>query len=44
MERKPNRPMPTTLNLEEQSLFALGYYQQLAAQWAGKDKEGKGEE
>jgi CRISPR-associated protein Csd1 len=35
------RPMPATLNLEEQSLFALGYYQQLAALWAGKDKEEK---
>jgi CRISPR-associated protein Csd1 len=33
--------MPRTLNLEEQSLFALGYYQQLAAPWAGKDKEEK---
>lgn len=38
------RPMPATLNLEEQSLFALGYYQQLAALWAGKDKGEKEEE
>ena len=37
------RPMPATLSLEEQSLFALGYYQQLAALWAGKDKEEKGD-
>jgi CRISPR-associated protein Csd1 len=35
--------MPAILNLEDQSLFALGYYQQLAAPWAGKDKE-KGED
>ncbi len=33
--------MPTTLSLEDQSLFALGYYQQLAALWAGKDKAEK---
>lgn len=36
--------MPTTLSLEEQSLFALGYYQQLAALWAGKDKDSKEDE
>ena len=36
--------MPTTLSLEDQSLFALGYYQQLAARWAGKDKDEKGEQ
>jgi CRISPR-associated protein Csd1 len=36
--------MPATLSLEEQSLFALGYYQQLAALWAGKDKESKEDE
>jgi CRISPR-associated protein Csd1 len=29
--------MPKTLSLEDQSMFALGYYQQLAARWAGKD-------
>lgn len=29
--------LPRTLNLEQQSLFALGYYQQLAHQRAGKD-------
>ncbi len=33
--------MPTTLSLEDQSLFALGYYQQLAALWTGKDKSEK---
>jgi len=40
------RPMPTTLSLEDQSLFALGYYQQLAALWAGKgkDEDEKGDE
>ena len=31
--------MPATLSLEDQSLFALGYYQQLAALWTGKDKD-----
>ena len=31
--------MPPTLNLEDQSLFALGYYQQLAALWTGKAKD-----
>ena len=36
--------MPATLSLEEQSLFALGYYQQLAAPWAGKDKDEKKED
>ncbi|SPF50728.1 hypothetical protein SBA4_450012 [Candidatus Sulfopaludibacter sp. SbA4] len=38
--------MPTTLSLEDQSLFALGYYQQLAALWAGKgkDEDEKGDE
>jgi CRISPR-associated protein Csd1 len=36
--------MPATLRLEDQSLFALGYYQQLAALWAGKDKDEKGDE
>ena len=36
--------MPATLNLEAQSLFALGYYQQLAALWAGKDKDDKEDE
>lgn len=30
--------VPKTLTLEEQSLFALGFYQQLAALNAGKDK------
>jgi CRISPR-associated protein Csd1 len=29
--------IPTILNLEEQSLFALGYYQQIAANRAGKN-------
>src|SRR3989339_817524 len=29
--------IPTTLNLERQSLFALGYYQQIAANRAGKN-------
>jgi CRISPR-associated protein Csd1 len=40
--------MPATLSLEDQSLFALGYYQQLAALWTGKDtdkeKDEKGDE
>jgi CRISPR-associated protein Csd1 len=36
--------MPVALNLEDQSLFALGYYQQLAALWAGKDPEEKEDE
>jgi CRISPR-associated protein Csd1 len=36
--------MPATLGLEAQSLFALGYYQQLAALWAGKDKGEKEQE
>ena len=35
------KSMPTNLNLEEQSLFALGYYQQLAALSAGKKKDEK---
>jgi CRISPR-associated protein Csd1 len=38
------RTMPATLNLQDQSLFALGYYQQLAALWTGKDKDEKGDE
>ena len=29
--------IPATLNLEKQSLFALGYYQQIAANRAGKN-------
>jgi CRISPR-associated protein Csd1 len=38
--------MPKTLSLEDQSMFALGYYQQLAARWSGKDadKDKKGDE
>ncbi len=36
--------MPATLTLEEQSLFALGYYQQLAARSAGNDKDTENEE
>lgn len=36
--------MPATLDLEAQSLFALGYYQQLAALWAGKEKGEKEDE
>ena len=36
--------MPATLGLEAQSLFALGYYQQLAALWASKDKGEKEDE
>jgi CRISPR-associated protein Csd1 len=36
--------MPATLSLEDQSLFALGYYQQQAALWAGKDKNEKEDE
>ena len=30
--------IPKTLDLEKQSLFALGYYQQIAQLNAGKDK------
>lgn len=43
---KIGKSMPATLNLEDQSLFALGYYQQLAARWGGKDvdKDEKGDE
>jgi CRISPR-associated protein Csd1 len=33
--------MPATLSLEDQSLFALGYYQELAALWAGKETDEK---
>jgi CRISPR-associated protein Csd1 len=37
--------MPATLNLEDQSLFALGYYQQLAVLRPGKEKnEREGEQ
>jgi len=36
--------VPRTLALEEQSLFALGYYQQLAAFNAGKAKSANGED
>ena len=36
--------MPKTLGLEDQSLFALGYYQQLAALWSGKEKSAKEDE
>ena len=36
--------MPATLNLVDQSLFALGYYQQQAALWAGKGKNEKEDE
>jgi CRISPR-associated protein Csd1 len=35
--------IPGTLTLEEQSLFALGYYQQIAARRAGKGAETKDE-
>ena len=31
--------IPTTLDLEKQSLFALGYYQQIAANRAGKNND-----
>lgn len=31
--------IPSTLNLDQQSLFALGYYQQIAANRAGKNNE-----
>jgi|WetSurMetagenome_2_1015567.scaffolds.fasta_scaffold00193_5 CRISPR-associated protein Csd1 len=33
--------IPSTLNLDQQSLFALGYYQQIAANRAGKNNETK---
>lgn len=36
--------MPRTLDLEEQSLFALGYYQQLAALRTGKSNDSTDEE
>lgn len=36
MSRIQNR-IPSTLNLDQQSLFALGYYQQIAANRAGKN-------
>ena len=32
--------LPATLTLEEQSLFALGYYQQQATIYAGAEKKG----
>jgi CRISPR-associated protein Csd1 len=32
---------PRTLNLEEQSLFAMGYYQQLAQRLVNSDREHK---
>jgi CRISPR-associated protein Csd1 len=35
------KSMPPTLSLEDQSLFALGYYQELAALWAGKEDDTK---
>ncbi len=35
------KAMPATLSLEEQSRFALGYYQQLAALSAGKSENSK---
>lgn len=31
--------IPSTLNLDQQSLFALGYYQQIAANRAGKNSD-----
>lgn len=34
--------VPATLSPEEQSLFALGYYQQMAHDWPKKEKEGDG--
>ncbi|MDD2337308.1 MAG: type I-C CRISPR-associated protein Cas8c/Csd1 [Geobacteraceae bacterium] len=33
--------IPSTLNLDQQSLFALGYYQQIAANRAGKNNDTK---
>ncbi len=38
MSRIQNR-IPSTLNLDQQSLFALGYYQQIAANRAGKNND-----
>jgi CRISPR-associated protein Csd1 len=35
------KSMPATLTLEEQSMFALGYYQQLAALRTPKENEAK---
>lgn len=35
--------VPTSLNLEQQTLFALGYYQQIAANRASKDNNNKNE-
>lgn len=39
----PMAGIPATLTLEQQSLFALGYYQQLAALNAGKGKSDNGD-
>ncbi|HSW49322.1 MAG TPA: type I-C CRISPR-associated protein Cas8c/Csd1, partial [Bryobacteraceae bacterium] len=39
--RRIGTSMPATLTLEEQGLFALGYYQQLAAQRAPKENNKK---
>jgi CRISPR-associated protein Csd1 len=35
---RPENAFPPTLSLEEQGLFALGYYHQKADLWKGKDK------
>ncbi|HSW62453.1 MAG TPA: type I-C CRISPR-associated protein Cas8c/Csd1 [Dissulfurispiraceae bacterium] len=40
MSRLQDR-IPSTLNLDQQSLFALGYYQQIAANRAGKNNDTK---
>ncbi len=37
------KEIPTTLNLEQQSLFALGYYQQIAFYRTKNNTETKGE-
>ena len=35
---RPDNAFPTTLSLEEQGLFALGYYHQKADLWKAKEK------
>lgn len=35
---EPGNAFPTTLGLEEQGLFALGFYHQKASLWRGKEK------
>jgi len=39
---EPGNAFPTTLGLEEQGLFALGFYHQKASLWRGKAKDKPG--